>query len=62
MPNGSYRQMFTTMQPQYPVEERMRTLLDALSQKNSKACLDEWTMEFLRGETRGRNFLTINTE
>jgi len=47
---------------QYPVEERMRTLLDALSQKNSKACLDEWSMEFLRGETRGRNFLTINTE
>jgi len=47
---------------QYPVEERMRTSIDALSQKNSKAYLDEWTTEFLRGETRGRNFLMINTE
>ena len=40
----------------------MRRSLDALSQKSSKACLDEWTTEFLRGETRGRSFLTINTE
>ena len=40
----------------------MRISLDALSQRNSKACLEEWIVEFSRGETRGRNFLTLNTE
>ena len=47
---------------QYPVAEQMRISLDALSQRNSKTCLEEWIVEFSRGETRGRNFLTLNTE
>ena len=47
---------------QYPVAEQMRISLDALSQRNSKTCLEEWIVEFSRGETRGRNFLTLDTE
>jgi len=40
----------------------MHTSLDALSQRNSKTCLEEWTTEFSRSETQGRNFLAMNTE
>jgi len=47
---------------QYPVAEQIHTLLDALSQRNSKTCLEEWITEFSRGKTQGRNFLIMNTE
>jgi len=51
-----------TVRTQYPVAEEMHTSLDALSQRNSKTCLEEWTTEFSRSETQGRNFLAMNTE
>jgi len=36
-----------------PVQEQMQTLYDALSQENSKKCLEEWITDFSRGNTRG---------